>query len=159
MDSEQSDVERALEAVEVPAGVTIRAWEEQDFPAIQALSQVEGWPTPMERLDEALLGWHNSWPTLVALADGSVIGFVRAITDGVITTYVAELLVSVEWRGRGIASVLLNVTQLLGPGTRLDLLATEQSRSFYERAGFHPFAGYRRRWVDVESVMASFPLI
>lgn len=130
------------------SGVLIRAWEEADFPTIQALSTAEGWPTPTERPDAALSAWRNSWPALVAVGDGSVIGFLRALSDGAVTTYVAELLVAPAWRGKGIASALLDAAHALAPGSRLDLLATGASRTFYEHLGYRSFSGFRASWEE-----------
>ena len=131
-------------SLDLPAGVTIRAWEEADFAAVQRLSAAEGWSTPTERPAEALAAWHRSWPALVAVAGQEVIGFCRALSDGSVTTYIAELLVAPGWQGKGIGAALLEACEQMAPDARLDLLATETSRSFYERVGFWPFAGYRR---------------
>ncbi len=38
---------------------------------------------------------------------------------------------------------LLAAAQDLVPGSRLDLLATSGSRSYYEHLGFRPFFGFR----------------
>jgi ribosomal protein S18 acetylase RimI-like enzyme len=130
--------------------VEIRPWNEDSFPAIQRLSRQEGWSTPIERPDDALRAWKGSRPALVAIANDSVIGFVRCVSDGAVTTYVAEVLVAEEWRGREIGKALLDAAQRLCPGTRLDLLATGQSAAFYERIGFRSFAGYRRSWAKCE---------
>ena len=135
----------------LPVGVSIRAWDETDFPAIQTLAQAEGWSTPRERPGEALTAWQRSWPALVAVVDGALIGFCRALSDGDVTTYVAELLVAPGWRRQGIATALLDITQRLCPGSRLDLLATSESRGFYEHMGFRVFAGFRRSWQEREA--------
>jgi GNAT superfamily N-acetyltransferase len=145
----RADVEVFAGALTLPASVVIRAWAEADFPAIQTLSEAEGWPTPRERPGEALAAWQRSWPALVAVMDGALIGFCRALSDGLVTTYIAELLVVPGWRRQGIASALLDVTQRLCPGSRLDLLATEESRGFYARMGFRAFAGFRRSWQEL----------
>jgi len=116
-----------------------------DFPAIQRLSDAEGWPTPTSRAVESLHSWQQAQLALVAIANDEVAGFLRGLSDGAVTTYVAELLVAPDWRGQGIAAALLDEAQQRFPGTRLDLLATTGSNSFYERIGFHAFAGYRRR--------------
>ena len=63
-DARQRQVEAALTHVTLPQGILIRAWTENDFPAIQRLSHAEGWPTPQIRPDEALIAWQQSWPTL-----------------------------------------------------------------------------------------------
>jgi GNAT superfamily N-acetyltransferase len=138
----------------LPLNVDIRPWNEDDFPTIQGLSQAEGWTTPVDRPTESMRGWHASWPALVATVNGSVVGFVRAVSDHAVTTYIAEILVSPEWRGRGLGVALLSVTQYLCPGTRIDLLATGQSRGFYDKAGFRPFLGYRRSWPEFEALLS-----
>lgn len=146
------DIEAVARALALPRGVALRAWEESDFPAVQRLSAAEGWPTPLDRPGDSLEAWRHSWPTLAAVINGEVIGFLRALSDGMVTTYVAELLIAPEWRRQGLASALLDVSQRLCPGSRLDLLATTTSRPFYERAGFRPFAGFRRGWLDREAI-------
>lgn len=131
-----NELEHALEQLNLPEGIAIRIWEEQDFAAIQRLSEAEGWPTPNRRPEDALAGWHNSWPTLVAETDGEVIGFVRAWSDQHITTYIFELLISEQWRGHGVGSSLLDACHALYPRARLEVSSTEHSASFYRRYGF-----------------------
>jgi GNAT superfamily N-acetyltransferase len=143
-----ADLEAIVGALDLPQGVTIRAWTEADFPIIQQLSQAEGWTTPLERPDDALEAWRRSWPTLVAVQSEAVIGFSRSLSDGLVTTYVAELLVAPPWRCLGIASALLDVTQQLCPGSRLDLLSTATAGAFYQQAGFRAFPGFRRSWAE-----------
>jgi GNAT superfamily N-acetyltransferase len=138
-----SDVAAVAVTLRLPPAVAVRAWEEIDFPEVERLFAVEGWTTPIERAHESLVAWRHSWPALVAVHNETVIGFSRAVSDGVVTTYIAELLVVGEWRGRGIATALLQASLSLCPGSRLDFLATSTSRRFYERLGFRPFAGFR----------------
>jgi ribosomal protein S18 acetylase RimI-like enzyme len=57
-----------------------------------------------------------------------VVGFLRTLSDGAVTTYVAGLLVAPAWRGRGLGRTLLDACQALVPTTRLDLLAEERTR-------------------------------
>ncbi|MGN6696689.1 MAG: GNAT family N-acetyltransferase [Thermomicrobiales bacterium] len=146
----QTQVAALASALALPAGVTVRAWMEDDFPAVQQLSAAEGWPTPLHRPETARQAWRHSSPALVAVADGAVIGFLRGLSDGGVTVYVAEVLVAPAWRGRGLGMALLELAQRLNPGARLDLLATAASRAFYERAGFRPFYGYRLSWEERE---------
>jgi GNAT superfamily N-acetyltransferase len=142
----QRQVAVALAELTLPAGVRIRAWADADFPDIQRLSSAEGWPTPAARPDEALTSWRNAWPTLVAVADGTLVGFVRALTDGEVTMYVAELLVAPAWRGHRLGRALLDACHLLYPHTRLDLLSTESADRFYEANGFRRFQGFRKSY-------------
>lgn len=135
----------ALQGCPVPAGISLRPWDSTDNAAITALSTAEGWLTAAQRPEQHLVSWHRAWPALVAVADGQVIGFLRAMSDGAVTTYVAGLLVAPEWRGRGVGRALLDACQALAPTTRLDLLAEPGAVSFYERSGFRSYAGFRRR--------------
>ena len=125
-----------LAQVALPTGVTIRAWTAADFPAIQRISSSEGWTSPTQRPDESLLAWQNSWPALVAMRDENIVGFVCGITDGAITMYITTLAVAAHLRGHGIGRALLDVCQALYPTTRLDLLAVDDARAFYEACGF-----------------------
>ncbi|HLZ64007.1 MAG TPA: GNAT family N-acetyltransferase [Ktedonosporobacter sp.] len=143
----QRQFEDTLAQITLPANISIRPWTEEDFPAIQRLSSAEGWPTPEQRPDEALIAWRNSWPTLVAVEGESVVGFVRSFTDGEITLYVPELLVDAHYRGRGIGRLLLDTCHYLYPHTRIDILSTEASLSFYESYGFRLIgAGVRKSY-------------
>jgi GNAT superfamily N-acetyltransferase len=85
------------------------------------------------------------------VADGALIGLCRALSDGGVTTSVAELLVAPDWRGRGSARALLDIIQRLCPGSRLDLLATRESQGFHEHMGFRSCAGFRRGWQELDA--------
>ncbi len=130
------------------AGVIIRAWQKSDFAGIQQLSTAEGWHTPRLRAEASRQAWQNSFPALVAEKDGELIGFLRAISDSSVTTFVCELLVAPQYRGRGIGAALLDKCQALCPGCRLELLATQSSQAYYKQVGFHQFYGFRRSWEE-----------
>lgn len=104
-----------LHRMALPQGVQIRAWRDDDQADIARLSAAEGWPSPIERPRETHLAWQSSWPSLVAEAEGNVVGFVRTISDGAITAYVAELLIDPVWRARGVGAMLLDVVHELTP--------------------------------------------
>src|ERR1700676_4160800 len=82
----QRQLAEALTSLELPANMQLRCWKEADFPAIQRLSTQQGWSTPQTRPDEALTSWQHSWPTLVATEKERIIGFVRGLSDGEVTT-------------------------------------------------------------------------
>lgn len=129
----------------MPAGVTFRPWRPSDFATIKALSHAEGWTTATYQQDAYVIAWDFSWPRLVAEADGEVIAFLRALSDGWVSTYLAELLVAPAWRGRGVGSTLVEACRQLAWGTRLDVLAAPTARQFYLNNEFDGFAGFRRQ--------------
>jgi GNAT superfamily N-acetyltransferase len=136
IEEHQQQLVVALMLITLPAGIEIRAWSEGDFPAIQRLSSAEGWTSPTLRSDDSLLAWQHSWPALVAVEGEMIVGFVRGLTDGAITMYIAAMAVDVQLRGRGIGRALLEVCHTLYPTTRLDLLATDDGNAFYRTCGF-----------------------
>ncbi len=132
----QNQLEVALMTMSIPPGIQIRCWTEKDFPDIQRLSTIQGWPTPHNRSEEALVAWQHSWPTLVVTEEERVIGFVRGMTDEEITMYIAELLVEPNYRGKGFGRLLMDACHALCPRTRLDLISTEEALPFYKVNGF-----------------------
>ncbi len=146
MSSREDQVKAAIAHIILPPGISIRPWTEADFPAIQRLSAAEGWPTPNERSDDALTSWRNAWPALVSTGGETVIGFVRALSDGAVTMYVAELLVDPAYRGKGLGRALLDACHHLHPTVRFDLLSTASSEPFYEANGFRRFQGFRKSY-------------
>jgi GNAT superfamily N-acetyltransferase len=130
----------------LPALVTIRPWVESDFSAVRDLAAAEGWATLRDRPEEGLRAWQNAWPALVAVRQLEVIGFSRALTDGAVTLYIADLLVAPAWRRQHIGVALLEVCHHLYPTVRFDLLSTEHADAFYQVNGFRPFRGFRKNY-------------
>ncbi len=101
----ESQLDAVLARFDIPASFSIQAWSPNYFDAMCTLSSAEEWTTPELRPKETLEAWENSWPTLVAVdTDGKLAGFLRAITDTRITTYLCELLV-----GQGVVNVTCTV--------------------------------------------------
>ncbi len=141
---DQGRIQSALSQMRLPPGITIRAWTEADFAGIQRLSELEGWPTPSERPAATLNAWRHSWPTLVASENAELVGFFRALTDGHVSTYIAEVLVVKAWQRRGLGQAFFELCHRLYPETRFDLLSTEGAQSFYQACGFRSFRGFRK---------------
>lgn len=146
MDTHKRDLQviEALEGVRLPQNIIVRAWREEDFQSIQDLSAAEGWPTPSDRPEESFTSWQHAWPALVALHGDEPVGFLRAISDGAVTTYLCEMLVDPFWRGKGLGEALLAICHNIYPTTRIDLISGDEARGFYERLGCREFAGFRK---------------
>lgn len=125
-------------------GVTIRGMTEIDFPAIYALSDAEGWNSPHVSKAQTLEAWQKSWPALVVVHDRQVIGFLRALTDGVITTYIADILVAPDWQRQGLGRALLEVCHQLTPRTHFVLMSVKEAVKFYEKDGFEHTIGFSK---------------
>ena len=132
----QQQLAAVMEGLQLPSGIHVRCWSKADASAIERLSTRESWSTPARRPEATLAAWQNSWPTLVVTEEERVIGFVRGITDGAITLFIAELLVDPAYRGNGLGRLLLDTCHALFPQTRLDLISTTEAAPFYKAVGF-----------------------
>jgi ribosomal protein S18 acetylase RimI-like enzyme len=78
---------------------------------------------------------------VVSAWDGQrMVGFARAISDGVTNAYVSTVVVDEAYRGRGIGKQMLRRLMAGGEGIRWVLHARVEATPFYERLGFVPAA-------------------
>ncbi|EGA91330.1 GCN5-related N-acetyltransferase [Planococcus donghaensis MPA1U2] len=124
--------------------VLIRPYQDEDFPTINELNKQQGWTNLVEKQQETKQAWGNSTVAVVAVRDGQVIGCLRGLTDGFITLYVCELLVDQAHRKLGVGKKLMRHIHNQYPKTRIELLASSTSRSFYETQNYRPFYGFRK---------------
>lgn len=128
--------------------IVIRPYETADLSSIMKLLKDESWTTlaaDPDRFNQAMKG---SAPVLVALYNDEICGYIRCITDQVITLLVAELLVDGNLRGQGVGGKLLQAAHDLFPSTRMEMLATSTSKSYYEQKKFRPFYGFRKTYAE-----------
>jgi GNAT superfamily N-acetyltransferase len=106
----------------------------------------EGWAAPPDP-DQHLRLLVNSAHVVVARDDsGAVIGFVNALSDGVLSAYVPLLEVLPAHRGKGVGTEL--VRRLMGTLVDLymvDVMCDAEIQPFYERLGFVASSGAIRR--------------
>lgn len=101
----------------------------------------EGW-TAAPTADEHLELLRNSSHVSIAVDEGRVVGFVNALSDGVLAAYIPLLEVLPEYRGQGISTELIRrLLDLAGPLYMVDVMCDADVVPFYERLGFHPAAG------------------
>jgi GNAT superfamily N-acetyltransferase len=122
-------------------------YKENHYQSIQKLNEQEGWSQLVDRNKETYNAWKNSNVTFVALnEDNFVSGYIRGFTDAHVTTYICEMLISAEHRGQGLGGALLQHVHDLYPKTRMEMLASSTSHTFYESRKFRPFYGFRKTY-------------
>lgn len=94
-----------------------------------------GWPTPPSP-ERHLALLHGSSHVVLARDGSRVVGFVTAISDGVLSAYVPLLEVLPEYQGQGIGTELVRrLLAAVGGLYMVDLVCDEDVVPFYERLG------------------------
>jgi GNAT superfamily N-acetyltransferase len=109
-----------------------------------------GWPNPPSPETHLRL-LRGSDFVVLALdgATGNVVGFISAISDGVLAGYVPLLEVLPHWQGRGIGGELVQrMLDQLRHLYMVDLLCDAELQPFYERFGLHRATGMFLRNYD-----------
>ncbi|MES2598573.1 MAG: GNAT family N-acetyltransferase [Verrucomicrobiota bacterium] len=116
-----------------------------DVPAIAALIQATYWASHrgVEQIAESLR--HST--CLVLTREGRTLGFVRAITDHSVNSYICDFVVAEECRGQKLGTWMLEVLMAHPDVVRTNqLLITKDAAAFYEQHGFaeHPYVCMKR---------------
>jgi GNAT superfamily N-acetyltransferase len=124
-------------------------FSEKYFSEIQELNKKEGWNQLVERYEETFDAWKNSNAAYVVIGPNEKIsGYIRCLTDMNVTIYVCEMLISEEFRGKGLGGKLLKYVHSLYPRTRMEMLASRTSHTFYESQSFRSFYGFRKTYEE-----------
>lgn len=113
----------------------------------------DGWPNPpnppthlrmLHASDIVLLAWDSQAQR--------VVGFITALTDGVLAAYIPLLEVLPAYQGQGIGSELVRrLLERLKDVYMIDLLCDEVVQPFYARLGLRPASGMMQRNYDNQS--------
>jgi ribosomal protein S18 acetylase RimI-like enzyme len=109
-----------------------------------------GWPNPPTPATHLRL-LERSDKVVIALDDatGQAVGFITAITDGVLSAYIPLLEVLPAYQGQGIGSELTRRMQAkLADMYMVDLLCDPDMQPFYSRLGMRPATGMLLRNYD-----------
>lgn len=104
-----------------------------------------GWPNPPspQTFMRILAG---SSHLALALNGDQVVGFITAISDGVLSAYIPLLEVRPEYQGRGIGQKLVaDLLDQLSGLYMIDLTCDENLQPFYERFGLKRATGMLQR--------------
>lgn len=112
-----------------------------------------GWPDPPSPTTHLrLLAGSNEVVLAVDDETGKVVGFITAISDGVLSAYIPLLEVLPAYRGRGIGSALVRrMLDKLSGLYAVDLLCDVGLQPFYARLGMKAASGMMVRNYDRQS--------
>ena len=120
----------------------IRPASTNDFQAIYALYQTEKWMSFTEEKVTSLFSTTLSH-YLVLEEDQKILGFARYLTDEVLTTFLAEMIIVKSHRRKGLGQRLIEDIHKKYPLTRIELIS--EADEFYRAISFKPVGtGFRK---------------
>lgn len=104
-----------------------------------------GWPNPPDAATHLKL-LHGSYRVILALDGRQVVGFINAISDGVLTAYIPLLEVLPSHQRQGIGRELVRcMLAMLGGLYAIDLLCDMELQTFYAQFEMRPAQGMMMR--------------
>ncbi|TMU85060.1 GNAT family N-acetyltransferase [Bacillus sp. BHET2] len=132
--------------------IEVRKYRPEDFNDINYLNAEEQWNNLVNKKEDTKEAWDHSNIAYVTIHNGQLIGYIRGMTDESVTTFICELLIHHDFRGLGLGDALLHYVHGLYPKTRVEMLASSSSHTYYEQKGYRTFYGFRKTYEEQSGV-------
>lgn len=112
-----------------------------DLEVVWSFVSTEAYWARWRERDDLVRQVRGAWRVVGAyeVSTGAMVGFARAISDGVSLAYLGDVFVLPQHRGRGLGRRLVAAMIDEGPGAQLRwLLHTRDAHGLYARFGFAP---------------------
>ncbi|MDW4082771.1 GNAT family N-acetyltransferase [Staphylococcus saprophyticus] len=87
--------------------------------------------------EEVITLFNTATHVVIAKREGQVIGFARAMSDGVFNAAIYDVVVDTAYQSKGVGNkIVQEMVNYLGELSYIHLIATTGNESFYEAIGF-----------------------
>jgi ribosomal protein S18 acetylase RimI-like enzyme len=116
--------------------ITYRPVQSDEYEAIRLFFVEMGWDARVQDKERFYKMIANADRTVIALDGERIVGFARALTDGVSNGYIGTVAVAPDLRGRGIGRQIIEHLTGDDPNIIWVLRAGHDSGPFWQKVGF-----------------------
>ena len=112
-----------------------RSFENKNLTQLKSVYRSVGWNKHDKEIIKKV--FENSTHYVFAVENDFIIGFARAIGDGVFNAAIYDVVVHADYQGKGIARRLIeDLLEQLKEHSCIHLISTTGNESFYKKLGF-----------------------